>query len=119
MSEITTTSSELKQLTQVAEEQQITLHCSYNRTSLCRIWKTTFLVCSQTGKKAQISHALNIPWYPRWKQFSPNEPFTLIFEPLPKGCTSFDLLEDIPQYGGFMKTNILRNKSDVYRLNLS
>jgi hypothetical protein len=42
--------------------------------------------------------------------------FTLIFAPLPKSCEFFDLLEDIPETGGFFIQNIKRNKSDVYHV---
>jgi len=31
---------------------------------------------------------------------------------------AYDLFEDIPEYGGFLKNNIQRNKSDVYHLRL-
>jgi hypothetical protein len=44
--------------------------------------------------------------------------FLLIFAALPKSCTQFDLVEDIPEEGGFLVRNIARNKSDVYRINL-
>jgi len=39
------------------------------------------------------------------------EKFTLIFEGLDKPRKHFDLVEDIPEPGGFI---IKRNKSDVY-----
>jgi hypothetical protein len=35
---------------------------------------------------------------------------------LPKNCDSFDLIERIPEPGGFIYTNIKRNKTDVYHL---
>jgi hypothetical protein len=44
--------------------------------------------------------------------------FTLFFAPLPKSCEFFDLLEDIPQAGGFFIQNIKRNKSDIYNLDI-
>lgn len=40
--------------------------------------------------------------------------FTLIFEELSKGCKNFDLIEMIPQSGGFEAFNISRNNMDVY-----
>ena len=42
--------------------------------------------------------------------------FTLFFKALPKNCKAFDLFEDIPELGGFVKKNIRRNKSDVYHV---
>jgi hypothetical protein len=44
--------------------------------------------------------------------------FTLIFSPLPKSCEFFDLLEDIPEAGGFFIQNINRKNSDVYHVNI-
>ncbi|WLD24801.1 hypothetical protein NU10_05330 [Flavobacterium dauae] len=40
--------------------------------------------------------------------------FTLIFKGLSKSCESFDLVEIIPEEGGFEVLNINRNSSDVY-----
>ena len=63
-------------------------------------------------------HAENITIAPQWMEVQPGATvrFTLIFAPLPKSCEFFDLLEDIPQSGGFFIQNIKRNKSDVYRV---
>jgi hypothetical protein len=44
--------------------------------------------------------------------------FLLIFSALPKACILFDLIEDIPQPGGFLVKGIKRNKTDVYRITL-
>jgi hypothetical protein len=40
----------------------------------------------------------------------------LIFSALPKDCSHFDLIEEIPEPGEFRVSNISRNKSDVYHL---
>jgi hypothetical protein len=37
---------------------------------------------------------------------------------LPKKCTVFDLIEEIPEPGGFYIPNIQRNNSDVYHLEI-
>ena len=42
--------------------------------------------------------------------------FTLIFEGLPKDCTSFDLVEDALEEGGFLYENIQRTYNDVYEI---
>ena len=44
--------------------------------------------------------------------------FTLIFSGLPKDCKLFDFVEEIPQEGGFLVTDIDRNESDVYTIKL-
>jgi len=44
--------------------------------------------------------------------------FTLIFQGLSKGCQLFDLVEEIPQEGGFAVRGLLRNSSDVYQVHL-
>jgi hypothetical protein len=44
--------------------------------------------------------------------------FTLIFSGLSKSCEFFDLLEDIPEAGGFFIQNIKRNKDDIYQGNI-
>ena len=126
-----TTSSKLEQLIKIPEEQQITLHCFHGSHTLSGICNTAFLRCAHTGRKAWIIHALNIPWFPNRKLFSASEPFTLMFEPFSKQCVSFDFVEEMPmrgveryeknpdfspQYEGYMKINIPRNKTDVYSL---
>ncbi|MPN29566.1 hypothetical protein SDC9_177019 [bioreactor metagenome] len=42
--------------------------------------------------------------------------FTLVFSGLPDECTTFDLIEEIPEEGGFFVPNIKRNGTDVYRV---
>jgi len=44
--------------------------------------------------------------------------YLIIFIPLPKSCDFFDLLEDIPESGGFFVRNIKRNKADVYHVQI-
>ena len=45
-----------------------------------------------------------------------SDTYTLLFEALPFDCSSFDLIEDIPQPGGLVVRDIARNGKDVYRL---
>lgn len=42
----------------------------------------------------------------------------MIFSQLPKTCEIFDVLEDIPESGGFEIRVIKRNKSDVYKVTI-
>ncbi len=85
-----------------------------------RIWPTTYLIAHDSDHKSKILQVVNINWYPTYMQLKgPVTPFTLIFEGLPKSCTQFDLVEEIPQAGGFEYRNIKRNQSDVYHIELS
>jgi hypothetical protein len=87
---------------------------------LVRIWKSTFLLDKRSGSKSALVHAENITFAPVWTIVPKNFSYTflLIFHALPKSCTVFDLVEQIPQPGGFFIPDIMRNKSDVYHLNL-
>ncbi len=106
-----------------AQEGQMIVHCSYRSNSeggLIRIWKTTYLKAAGTSQKATLVHAEGITMYPQWLMIPPNTKhvFTLIFTPLPKSVRQFDLIEDIPQEGGFEVRNIPRNSTDVYRVSV-
>jgi hypothetical protein len=103
---------------QVFEEQVTIVHCTYNfpkelQPAGIRIWPTTYLV-QQDGKRKKLLQAFNISSFPVWKLVNAGHRFTLIFEGLDKDCTVFDLLEDIPEPGGFKFENIQRNNTDVY-----
>jgi hypothetical protein len=77
--------------------------------------KISFII---PGDRSTLHHAENITIAPTWTWVSAGKifRFTLIFAPLPKSCDFFDLLEDIPEAGGFFVQNIKRNKSDVYHV---
>lgn len=110
--------------TYTVEESHVYVHCYFNNTShdmLIRIWKTTFLVDQASGGKSELVHAENISYAPQWTMVPGNSRFRflLIFTALPKTCTHFDLLEEIPQSGGFFIPNIQRNERDVYHVTLS
>jgi hypothetical protein len=106
------------------EDSYVYVHCYFHNTSqdmLIRIWKTTFLIDKSSGSKSQLVHAENISIAPVWTQI-PNQgtySFLLIFTGLPKSCKLFDLVEDIPQPGGFFFQNIARNETDVYHVNIN
>ncbi len=105
-------------LSQIHEEKAVIVHCTYNAEidGGVRIWKSTFLIDKASGDRSAMHHAENISIAPEWTYVPEGKTyrFTLIFTPLPKSCEFFDLLEDIPQAGGFFIQNIKRNKSDVY-----
>ncbi len=104
------------------EQGQTIVHCHFtSRTeSYIRIWPSTFLICGATGKRNKLLHAENISIYPHWTKVTAHKTysFTLIFGALPKKCHVFQLKEEIPEEGGFTVRNIIRNKTDVYEVNV-
>ena len=124
---LTTTKPKIDQATKKKLEKefnlegQVTIHINFTAKtegSLLRIWKTTFLFSKNSAHKSKLLQHFNISLYPQWMQVSLGETirFTLIFSALPKSCTHFDLIEQIPESGGFAFKNIARNSSDVYHL---
>lgn len=108
----------------VLEDAYIYVHCYFdnpNEGSLVRIWKTTFLTDRGSGTRARLLHAENISFAPVWTLIPDRTTFSflLIFSSLPKSCKQFDLVEEIPQPGGFHVQNIQRNQRDVYHITLS
>ena len=111
----------LAEKTDVLEESHVYVHCYFNNTSsnlLIRIWKSTFLIDQNSSHRSKLVHIENISYAPEWMSVPPHSlyQFLLIFEALPKGCEIFDLLEDIPQPGGFFVSSIMRNKKDIYHV---
>jgi len=113
--------SETKAKLVVQAEQQVIVHgtCYVEAGGGIRIWPSTFLMPKGSKKRCKLIHSENIGIYPEYLQtYSDREmKFTLIFEGLPSGCKSFDLLEIITEPGGFEILNVLRNEQDVYHLN--
>ncbi len=108
----------------VDAEQQVIVHCKYAATSegdMIRIWKSTFLYARDSSHKSDLINTQNISIYPSWTLVESSKPFyfTLIFSGLPRSCTSFDLIENIPEPGGFFVENISRNNLDVYNVDIS
>ena len=107
----------------ILEDSYVYVHCQFPIPApgmLVRIWKTTVLKdCHSTGQ-SQLIHAENISYAPQWTMIPDKGTysFLLIFSALPKSCTMFDLVEEIPQPGGFLVKNIARNKTDVYRITI-
>jgi glutathionylspermidine synthase len=119
--ESTVSQVEVEQEIVELEASHVYVHCYFNNTvkdMLIRIWKTTFLIDKSSSHRSKLVHAENISFAPQWTIIPENKmfQFLLIFEGLPKGCERFDLLEDIPQPGGFYVADILRNKKDVYHV---
>ncbi|GHB44173.1 hypothetical protein [Mongoliitalea lutea] len=103
-------------------EKQVIVHVTIQSTYSwwqLRIWPSTYLIPREGGAQAKLLNADNIPFYPQWLHiFGPIHRFTLIFEGLPKDCEVFDLVEEIPQKGGFEVNGICRNQSDVYHVEI-
>lgn len=97
-------------------EKQVTVKIRSSSLSTVRIWPTVYLQCIQSGIKSHLIYSEGIGQYPNWSMLYPGKPFILIFGPLPSTCLSFDLFEDIPEPGGFILTDIPRNRSAVYDL---
>ena len=109
-------------LSQVQEENTVIVHCTYDSIfgGSIRIWNSTFLIDKASGDRSKLLHAENITFAPVWTPTPEGKSFrfTLIFSGLPKSCEFFDLLEDIPEAGGFFIQNIKRNKDDIYQVNI-
>ncbi len=104
-------------------DSHIYVHCHFKSNLdevLIRIWMTTFLVDQNSSARSKLVHVENITYAPHWTLVPTNYnySFLLIFESLPKSCSVFDLIEDIPQPGGFVINSISRNKQDVYHIDL-
>lgn len=105
------------------EDSFVYVHCyprNVTQDMLIRIWRTTYLIDKADGTQSKLLHAENISFAPVWTQM-PNGTvysFLLIFEGLPRACQQFDLIEDIPQPGGFEVRSIRRNDSDVYHIDI-
>jgi len=114
---------ETERQTVVMERSQIYIHCHFKNgpaESGIRIWKTTYVIDCASGIRGELLHAENITYAPEWTWLSPNKAhsFLLIFAGLPSSCVSFDLVEDIGEPNGFFVGGILRNRTDVYHVNL-
>ena len=113
-----------KPLEKIKEESQVTIHFKYTGSmwgDKIRIWKSTFLHAKGSSHRSSLVHVENISVHPTWTHVSEGETinFTLIFSGLPKDCEYFDLIEDIPEPGGFVINDIKRNNSDVYHFTMT
>ncbi len=108
---------------ELLEDGHIYVHCHFKAMdddTLIRIWKSTFLIDCHSPSRASLVHAENITYAPLWTQVPGRSDFSflLIFTMLPSSCKIFDLVEEIPQPGGFVIKGIARNEKDVYHVNI-
>jgi hypothetical protein len=112
--------SETKTRLAVMAEQQVIVHgtCYVEAGGGIRIWPSTYLLPKGSQKRCKLIHSENIGIYPEYLQTYSDRimKFTLIFEGLPSGCSTFDLREIITEPGGFEILNVSRNDQDVYHL---
>lgn len=104
-------------------DSYVYVHCHYHNPydeMFIRIWRSTFLIDRVSGTRAKLVHAENISYAPVWTYIPGKQLYTflLIFSALPKDCKVFDLMEDIPQAGGFFVSGISRNEQDVYHVTI-
>ena len=104
------------------EERQTIVHCTLREPGetgfmLIRIWPSTFLIQSN-GIRRKMLWFEQIAPFPHWMPVLVPNTFTLIFEGLDRQCELFDLVEEIPQEGGFEVKGIRRNEMDVYRVEI-
>lgn len=104
------------------DDSFVYVHCHFSNPSddmLIRIWRATFLIDQQSATRSQLVHAENISYAPQWTMIRKGDfTFLLIFAGLPKAVQVFDLVEEIPQPGGFVIKNIRRNETDVYHIDI-
>lgn len=83
-----------------------------------RLWPTINLIPKGTNIQCKLIKSFNISIYPNWQEIASGKTyrFTLVFEGLPANCKVFDILETIPEPGGFEARNIQRNEQDVYEV---
>lgn len=108
---------------EVLEDSYVYVHCYLDNDAkdlLIRIWKTTFLMDLNSGTRSRLVHAENVSLAPMWTMVPDGLTynFLLIFSSLPKSCSQFDLIEEVPTSGGFHISNIQRNLNDVYHINV-
>ncbi|PDS22357.1 hypothetical protein [Flavobacterium branchiophilum] len=107
---------------QIDVEKQVIVHCHArylpNMPWQLRVWPTIYLFPKESNHRCKLIQHFNIALYPQWLYINMVEHnFTLVFEGLPKGCMSFDILEIIPESGAFEAFDIQRNSTDVYHVN--
>lgn len=89
-----------------------------NKDEKLRIWPTTYLIDKSTNTKHKLLNANGISIYPEWSILKKGETFSLIFEKLPPECSTFSLVEEIPESDGFLVENIKRNNSEFYEIEI-
>lgn len=111
----------VKEIKQQADEQQkVLVHLSLLGPMQYRIWPTTYLFDQHSDHRSCLLHIENLSVYPEWSEVQDGKVRSglLIFEGLPKTCTSFDFQEIIPESGAFTLTGITRNDEDIYSIEI-
>jgi len=117
-------SADLKEQLNLQQQFYTIIHCTFKalekEDAFIRIWPTTILL-ENVGNEKKLLQMDNMIAPPKWiRLFSgTTHHFTLYFEGLSKECTSFDFLEKINESGAFFVQGIQRNKTDIYRIDLS
>jgi hypothetical protein len=103
-----------------AEEAGIVVvHCVFPGDGRIRIWPSTYLFDRSSSHYSKLLHVENICLAPQWMDVVDKQyVFTLYFEALPKSCKVFDLREVIDEWGAFEAFGIIRNATDVYRVEI-
>ena len=97
-------------------ENQVTIHIENGIHQYVRIWNSVELIDSVSNTNAKLVQVYGAPMFPDWKFIPKGKKYTLVFEGLRKSCKQFDLIENIPQSGGFIVHGIERNNLDVYKI---
>lgn len=105
------------------ERGHMYVHCHVNSGPIgvgLRIWPSTFVLDPNGDERSVLLHAEKISMAPQWTWVKPHMAyqFLLIFAALSPDCRVFDLVEEIPQAGGFEIRNIARNDQDVYHVQI-
>lgn len=104
------------------EERLVIVHCFmyFPQGGRLRIWKSTYLIDKYSGHRSRLVNVFGVSIAPVWMLVDAGQSvhFTLTFERLPSSCVFFDLVEEIPEHGGFYVGNIVRNKADVYKIRI-
>lgn len=109
----------LEQINTQVEKQVIVhgiVYASPFEASSIRLWPTIQLLPKGMTSQCKLIQSFNISLFPKWQEIAQGKShrFTLVFEGLPADCKVFDIVEIIPEPGGFEVRNIKRNEQDVY-----
>lgn len=112
----------IESLSKIEEEGQITIILNFKSVYPMsqRFWPSIELRSQVNGERAKLIQTLGLNPFPQWTHCAAGKQyqFCLIFESLSKEVTIFSIIEEIPEPGGYFEPNILRNKSDVYRISM-
>lgn len=108
----------LESLSQIQDQKQITVIVTVGNYPEVRIWPNIELRSEVNAERAKLLQVIGLNPFPNWTSIpaGTKKQFCLIFEPLSSDVSSFSIVEEIPEPGGFFESGILRNKTDVYRV---